>query len=420
MKEPLFDADQMPVLWRLGPSEQEHAQALAELLALKDGATVVLIGNAGPELAQLLPQFKWCDGEGLEPGQADAVVMVYAMCADPIEQLRRARKLLAMGGTLVLQELFVDGLSSQAAARELLGIELHDRQAVELWAELEGFSLRLVLDELYRAPGARLDAAMPVLAQLGHSASVWRKTSERGQLDDRAALQFSGGKDSLACLLLCLPYVGKQGNVNTYWMCTGDTLPETLEVVLWASRVVGSLSVVQSDVKAWRAKHGMPADVVPAESSVLGMVHGLGRVAMTGRFDCCWFNLMAPMHQRMLSDGVQAVIRGTKLVDTPKQPSRDDVPYQVILPVDGWSHAEVLDYLERWAPFKNKLYELPGVESAPECLGCTAWWGDGKAQYFKAKNPERLGEYVASLQLVREELQRSMSVLDAEIKECEA
>jgi len=163
----------------------------------------------------------------------------------------------------------------------------------------------------------------------------------------------------------------------------------------------------------------MPSDVLPADCSPMGMLNGLGTVAMTGRFDCCWFNLMAPMHARMLADGIQTVVRGTKLADTPKAPSRDDVSYGVVLPVDGWSHDQVLGYLDRWAEFKNRVYEVARMESAPECLGCTAWWGDGKAQYFKARQPEQLGRYVVSLQSMRQELQQRMQLLDAEIKECE-
>jgi phosphoadenosine phosphosulfate reductase len=417
MNTALFDARELPGFWRLGATSQDHAQALGELLALEDGATVVHMGLGGDELAALLPGLKWCDGQDLEPGAAAAVVLAYAMGSAPVDQLRQARQLLAPGGTLVLQDLFAHDRSSQAAARQLLGQELHDMQAVQLWAELEGFSLAVVLDELHRAPGARLDAAMPVLGQLGHSTTVWRKVREAGALDGAAALQFSGGKDSLACLLLCLPYV--QAGLPVYWCSTGDNLPETLEVVRWASERVPDFRVVQSDVKAWRAKFGMPSDVLPADCSPMGMLNGLGTVAMTGRFDCCWFNLMAPMHARMLADGIQTVVRGTKLADTPKAPSRDDVSYGVVLPVDGWSHDQVLGYLDRWAEFKNRVYEVARMESAPECLGCTAWWGDGKAQYFKARQPEQLGRYVVSLQSMRQELQQRMQLLDAEIKECE-
>ncbi|MEF9946789.1 MAG: phosphoadenosine phosphosulfate reductase family protein [Comamonas sp.] len=416
----LFDSSQLAMVWRLGASEKEHAQALADLLALSDGATVVHLGHAGECLAQLLPQFSWCDGEGLEPGQADAVVMVYAMCVDPIEQLSRARRLLAMGGTLVLQELYVDGVSGQTAARQLLGIELHDRQAVELWAELEGFSLWMVLDELCRAPGVRLDAAMPVLAQLGHGTSVWRKTSERGQLDGRSALHFSGGKDSMACLQLLQPYV--QRGMPVYWMATGDSLPETLEVIRWVSERIPVMHVVRSDVKAWRAANGAPVDMLPSGCTPIGLMHGLGEMALSGRFDCCWQNLMRPMHERMLQDGIALVVRGTKAQDTPKQPdlSEPGLPYEVLLPLDGWSHGQVFDYLSRWSLFKNTLYEVPGMQSAPECVGCTAWWDDGKARYFKARNPEQLERYSVSLKSVRQELQRCMDQLEAEIKECES
>ncbi|WP_289242019.1 phosphoadenosine phosphosulfate reductase family protein [Delftia sp.] len=81
----------------------------------------------------------------------------------------------------------------------------------------------------------------------------------------RAALHFSGGKDSLACLYLLRPLV-EQG-LPVYWLSTGDTIPETRAVVDQVRAWIPDLRTVQTDVLAWKAAHGIPSDVTTAQSS---------------------------------------------------------------------------------------------------------------------------------------------------------
>ncbi|MFG0641366.1 phosphoadenosine phosphosulfate reductase family protein, partial [Delftia sp. WSY_22] len=59
----------------------------------------------------------------------------------------------------------------------------------------------------------------------------------------RAALHFSGGKDSLACLYLLRPLV-EQG-LPVYWLSTGDTIPETRAVVDQVRAWIPDLRTVQ-------------------------------------------------------------------------------------------------------------------------------------------------------------------------------
>ena len=228
------------------------------------------------------------------------------------------------------------------------------------------------------------------------------------------ALQFSGGKDSLACLYLLRDQLER---ITVYWLDTGDGCPETLAIVNEVRTWVPKFVVVESDVAAWRNTYGYPSDVVPASSHWVASVYGIGTPSLVSRYDCCVQNIMRPLHERMIADKVDCVIRGTKACDTGTTPFEGtDEFYEVVLPIRDWSHDDVFGYLESVGAPYNELYDHYKGISAPECMGCTAWWDDGKAAYFKAKHPERLGEYHASLTQIRTALQTHLADLDFELR----
>lgn len=229
------------------------------------------------------------------------------------------------------------------------------------------------------------------------------------------ALQFSGGKDSLACLYMLRPQLDK---LTVYWINTGDTPPETRSVVDQVRPWIPRFVEVETNVEAWRNEHGLPSDIVPASGHLLGAAYGMGTMRVSNRFDCCFYNLMLPMHNRMVEDGVDAVVRGTKLVDTGRVPAEGRTPfYEVLLPLRDWSHDEVFAYLRAVGAPENPIYEQFGSISAPECMGCTAWWDDNKAAYFKARHPHRHGEYVAKLAQIKSAVRSHLIELNRELED---
>ena len=231
----------------------------------------------------------------------------------------------------------------------------------------------------------------------------------------RTALAFSGGKDSQACLELLRP---NWGALTVYWLNTGDALPETEEVVRRAQAEVPHFVEVKTDVRAWRRQHGDPVDLVPVTAEPIGMMYGMSGRGLVSRFACCFHNLMLPLHECLLRDEVEVVIRGTKLADTGQVPhdGPSDV-YDVFLPLLNWSHDDVFSFLNQRGIATSAVYsQLDEMHiSAPECLHCTAWWDDNKASYLKRAHPEVHQEYVVALTAVRAELQRHIKNLDHEI-----
>lgn len=228
------------------------------------------------------------------------------------------------------------------------------------------------------------------------------------------ALQFSGGKDSLACLYLLREQLGE---LTVYWQDTGDGCPETLAVIDEVRQWIPNFVVVHSDVKAWRAVHGSPSDLVAASSHYIAEPYGISTGRLSNRFDCCAQNRMLPIHNRMVADGVDCVIRGIKTSDTGTIPFEGkDQFYEVILPIRDWTDADVFSFLDTVGAPYNAIYDFYKGIGAPECMGCTAWWDDGKAAYFRALHPERLTEYHSSLSQVRAALQSHLLNLDFELR----
>ncbi len=227
------------------------------------------------------------------------------------------------------------------------------------------------------------------------------------------AFHFSGGKDSLACLYLLRPQLH---SLTVYWLNTQDGCPETLAVIEQVREWIPNFVEVKSDSKAWREQFGHPSDLVPANSHFLGQAYGLSKLKMTPRFDCCHENLMRPMHERMLADKVDCVIRGTKTSDTGKVPAEGSTPfYEIILPIRDWTHEQVFAYLEEVSAPRNAIYEHFKGMSAPECFSCSAWWGDGKASYLKTRHPEAFSAYQAKIIAIAQELRAPLMELESEL-----
>jgi phosphoadenosine phosphosulfate reductase len=199
------------------------------------------------------------------------------------------------------------------------------------------------------------------------------------------ALQFSGGKDSLAVLHLMRAHWDK---LVVYWTNTGDPMPETLEIVASVREMVPNFVEIRGDVQNSIAEHGIPTDLLPATATPIGIM-GAGRgVKMQDRYSCCWRALMEPMHRRMKEDGITTLIRGQKNADVLKGPlkSGDELEgITYVYPLEGWSDEQVFNYLTSEGIELPRFYQT--MKSSPDCLNCSAWWGEGRAQYLKDNHP---------------------------------
>jgi len=390
---------------------------------LRDDLSFTLVNNNEWQLSQCPQQHERVLADmactGLPPASCDAVVLAYAVGhGDVVELLREARRILAPGGVLVVHDMHAYAPEVKARFKADFDYQLHNTEAFGAACHIIGFDSVAYQRDEFVAPGATVEAVVRGghLDGVEHGVHVLRKSEREDLFAGRnVALHFSGGKDSLACLYLLEPWLTH--HVRVYWVNTGDACPETEEVVRRVQALLPSFVEVRSDVQEWRRANGTPSDLVPANSHTLGLLYGMGVTKLSSRFDCCWNNIMAPMHQRMLGDNIDVVVRGTKRADTgtvPHEGWAED--YYVMLPIREWSHRDVFAYLEKVGAPNNPIYKHFKSISAPECIGCTAWWDDGKAAYLAELHPERLGEYRMNLRNIKAALKKHLSDLESELE----
>jgi phosphoadenosine phosphosulfate reductase len=229
----------------------------------------------------------------------------------------------------------------------------------------------------------------------------------------RAALQFSGGKDSLALVYLLRPHWSR---LTLYHVDAGDLLPEVREIVDMVEAMVPDFRRIETNSAKWMAEVGLPSDLVPTSSTPAGLSIGASKQRIIDRLDCCAVNLMLPMHNRMIEDGVSLVIRGTKRADLARLPAESgdtSLGYELWLPLQEWSHDEVFEYLRSVDAPICRVYEHK--VNAPECATCPAWWSEGRADYLKKHHPELFALYRAKLAAVAAEVTPHWNALQGEL-----
>lgn len=201
---------------------------------------------------------------------------------------------------------------------------------------------------------------------------------------DRAALQFSGGKDSLALLHLARPYLDK---ITVFFGDTGAVYPHVVDFVHTTCRDLGAKLVIVKppvDLFDYHERFGLPSDIVPVEVSpeMMAFKPVKPKQMLQSPMTCCGALLWAPMTRAVNESGLPLVLRGSKACDPhvsvpPGFKDADGREYGS--PLWDWSDADVLDYLaDKEVPDQYNH----GIGDSMDCWACTAHM-DGK--YAKAK-----------------------------------
>jgi phosphoadenosine phosphosulfate reductase len=204
------------------------------------------------------------------------------------------------------------------------------------------------------------------------------------------ALQFGGGKDSLACLHLLEEC---WDSILVAWLNTGAAFPETIELMKRIAAKVPHFLEVRTDVCADIDAFGWPVDVVPIGHTEFGwLTTGRKTLKLRGWNDCCGANFWRPMHQAMVDRGVKTIIRGQRLAEHYKSPVRSGAVIggiEHVFPLESWSEAEVFAFL------RARNVEIPAyyaeLHTSLDCWCCTAYLDAKAAQlhYMCKRHPER-------------------------------
>jgi 3'-phosphoadenosine 5'-phosphosulfate sulfotransferase (PAPS reductase)/FAD synthetase len=235
---------------------------------------------------------------------------------------------------------------------------------------------------------------------------------------ERVAFQFSGGKDSAALLLLMKPY----WDLFTVYHCaTGDDHPETVALVSQFQKMLPNIEFIAGRSLQTRAQLGLPADVVPWQSAMSGRILGITcSTPIIDRLACCYHSIMAPLHERMLQDGVTLIIRGQKKADELKGSLNSgdvDGGIEFLYPLEDASDDDCFKVLQDHGVAIPSYYSS-GLIHSGDCLTCTAWTDkENRGAYLRSHFPDLYDQYKANIIDIAVAVKESVDGLEAAFNE---
>ena len=224
-------------------------------------------------------------------------------------------------------------------------------------------------------------------------------------------LQFSGGKDSLACLELLRPWQ----DLTVLWVNTGAAFPETEELI--RSLNLPNFVEVKSDQPSQVKQYGWPVDILPITHTPFGrQVQGHEKQLMQPSQLCCSMNIWEPMMKASKELGATTIIRGQRNAENRKSPIRDGhvedgITYS--FPIQDWTSKQVRDFLKERLP-AHYAY----LDTSLDCWDCTAYLDEnvGKMAYMKAFHREKHDIVHGRLTQIRTAIQSELDHLNAMIE----
>jgi 3'-phosphoadenosine 5'-phosphosulfate sulfotransferase (PAPS reductase)/FAD synthetase len=84
----------------------------------------------------------------------------------------------------------------------------------------------------------------------------------------------------------------------------------------------------------------------------------------------------------------------------------------VLYPIQDWSAEQVDQFLrDEGAPVAP--FYARGMKRAPECMGCTAWWDEGRLAYMREHHPEAFDRVSFRVNAVHAEIRHQLAQLEA-------
>lgn len=231
-------------------------------------------------------------------------------------------------------------------------------------------------------------------------------------MSEEFIVQFSGGKDSRAVLHLLR---GWRNKGVVFFVNTGAMFPHVERYVRETCKDLGfRLEEIKPDlpVRVYIDIMGHPSDITSTWNNpkIYPYLTEKPETKLNDAMECCYANLMAPLHRATIASGIKTVYRGSKKAD-----SKVGVPDGFVdehgikyrSPLWNWTEHEVFNYLE--ANMVKLLDHYPHVKDSTQCYLCTAdlWYsGAERIEYIKKVYPELWPEVEERLSKVKKEVDK--------------
>lgn len=229
---------------------------------------------------------------------------------------------------------------------------------------------------------------------------------------DKAVLQFSGGKDSLACLYLLKPYWDR---ITVAWVNTGAAYMETINIMREVRAMVPKFMEINSDQPANIAKYGPPADCLPVRAMPQGKkITQYEGEPIQSFLECCSSNVWEPMAKACA--GFNVIIRGQRLAEDRKSPIRSghvENGVRYWFPIEDWSDEEVKSYLKEIGVPLPAHYSY--TKTSLDCWSCTAYLDEnqGRISHMRKEMPLLWAQYKPRLERIMRAAEAHVELMQA-------
>lgn len=429
--------------YRFAESDAAHVAKLLEWMAPAAGARVIDLGCGVGEVARLMMRFRpdlgftlanvsakqldycpagadlvQCDFRTVPRPAAsyDCATFMFAIGHEDVsEGLREACRLLKDGGELFIVDMErVTGDGRYMA--DSVEYRVHDRETFRALAAQAGFAeVECFVPDIFNNVGPEVCGSLEEYDKIfgGVQPVIW-KLRKKNVLDrhENIVLQFSGGKDSIACLMLLKEHLHR---ITVLWMNPGDTLPEHLEQMERVRAMCPNFVEVRSDVARSHAENGYPVDLLPVRNDrQVQFLSQQKRLPLQSFMACCMNNLMQPMHEATVRAGATLIIRGQKAADGHKSPVKSGDVLQGVefwFPIEGWDDEQVLGFIEV-SDLLPEHYERG--HTSLECWSCTAYLAGHawKQHYLQKHHPEKAAEVTRRIHLIKAEIMADLQHME--------
>jgi len=193
-------------------------------------------------------------------------------------------------------------------------------------------------------------------------------------------LQFSGGLDSLACLLL----LREEPGLHVVTVLTDGAYASTEEYLGRLAEAFPKIRFVVHRSDRDLPGFGQPVDVVPLRWTALGQyVRGKKDVRYQDTFSCCGRGIWAPLDRASRELGPTVIYRGQRNDDRLRDPMPDGAIVNGVefrYPLATWSRQDVWHYVWANAPLLIPPGYGEGEKTSRDCWDCTAYLEDNRAR----------------------------------------